>query len=71
MNGYCKLKVAQVENIRNHFKHKPTLSQHDEEVIQESLEYIKKALDILKPETCKTMINQNKFLTYYIYEEGE
>lgn len=71
INGYCKLKVAQVENIRNYFKHIPTLSKHDEEIIQESLDYLRKVLDILEPETCRTMVTQNEFLTYYIYEKGE
>lgn len=71
ISGYCKLKIAQVENIQNHFKHKPTLSQHDKKVIQESLKCLKEALNILEPETCKTMVNQNEFLTCYVYEKGE
>ena len=71
-HNYCDLGKIICEDVHNYYTHKPTLSKHDRETIWEAHEYLRQALDILKPNTCKTVIGRNKFgNTIYIYEKGE
>lgn len=69
--NYFKLFEILIQDMKNYQTHKPTLSKYDKQTIIKTKAYLKKALETLEPNICKTIIDKSDYGILYTYEEGE
>ena len=69
---YSNLEQTLITDLFNEAKGKSkTLTDDDRKVIKNTIQYLKQALDILKPYTHTTLVSKNDLITVYKYELGE